>query len=668
MRRQNGHTSVTPHIWTGGFGTGGVPVEEFADNILSFASRNDLTVVVSQWTTSKADAESLQRHLELADAWDVEVWLGTYDLREYSDAELVADEEKMEADLNRLHRMVDTYAEYFPDGNVFLWHEAPLSGKWTGDTRAEQADNIVRNGPEIFAAQYESLKSAHPELSVGLFVHQPFLAPPSHTDKPIYGPLMDRLSDRAAVPDFTYFDMYRFHFDWDVGYEAVSDYLDAIVRNVRDQTDDRPVHFLADNLSRPMPTDAYETDSTEPKPAYTPSKQAMLGHLRTALEAGVESAGWYLGKNWYPRTRTRNYEPFVPNTGTTEQSHYNSMVLSRDRFVWATLALREATRGVDPDDHFDLWLYGHDFGFYQHAVELRTVDGEWEFVGDISGYLDGDNPYSSDGRDRVVAFHGLDRDRYLGDELTVRLSSYEDGDGATLHSAYAVPYLDAAHYRTEPELTTLAAERSDLEALSVAATETDAELSPGTKTRVALETNPPTADFRRILRPAQRDAFARLERRERDNVTTRDAFDLWLYGDGLTGIDVSIDDESAAEYAAEERVNDAAVAYRGLRRSRFFDGVDGRLLPLEVKAVEPARVAAAYVMPYHGTTNFKTDAEVAATIERDYMPGKGEGQLSTFALGYQGWPGGIELAAGDRIETRVSMNSRRINGFAEFES
>lgn len=39
---------TVPHSWIDGYGPGEISVEEFADNILAFAKRHNLTIVLSQ--------------------------------------------------------------------------------------------------------------------------------------------------------------------------------------------------------------------------------------------------------------------------------------------------------------------------------------------------------------------------------------------------------------------------------------------------------------------------------------------------------------------------------------------------------------------------------------------------------------------------------------------
>lgn len=643
---------VEPHLWTGGYTLGNVSETHFKENLLSYVERHDLTVVLSKWNTTEADAEALDERLQIARERGIDVWLGTYDLREHSDQELITDEAKLQHDVDRLARMVETYAEHYPDGKVFVWHEPPLTGKWTGETHTEKAKSMARYGPTIFAAQKNALDEQYPDVDLGLMVWRRNIAPPTHNNTPILEQLMGGLKDRGALPDFTYFDLYRGHYEWEGGYQAVNDYLEAIVENIREHTNDRPVYYLGE---------AHTINKQ-----YTPSKQAILGDLQTLLDAGVDGYGWYV-RTGYQETHPRNYNPFVPNPsadGWPEGS--NSMIGSRDRFVWANEALMEATGRIDPSDRFDLWLYGHDFDFYEHRLSLRTADEEWEFIGDFSGYVDGDNPYAGGGRNRVVAFHALERERFLEDgELEVRIDSHDEGDGATLEGIYAVPYLDVAHYRTEPELTTLVEETASLDSYALGTRELDVDLVPGSCVEETLTSGDPSESLTSLVHPAQHEEFDFLRRLDtRSGKRADELFDLWVYGPDVGDVTTSIDGASIEGYA-DAAGNDTfagpvqARVYRGLERSSFFDAHRaGPYLDLQLTTNRDATVSAVFAMPYHGSRNFHTDAEVAEIIQQDYD--EGAGQLTTFSLGHQLWPNGIAIAADETLDTWVQLVPRRI--------
>ena len=635
-------SDVEPHIWLGSYTPGDIAETPFMENALRFVERYDLTVVLSQWSTTEKDARELEARLEEAQRRDVDVWLGTYDLREHSDRELVTDPDALASDVERLERMVDTYAEHYPEGNVFVWHESPLTGQWTGETRDEQAHSIQENGAEIFGAQKTAIEERHPGVDLGLMIHYPYVAPPSHSEKPIFGPLMADLAERDARPDFTYFDFYRGYHEWDGGYEATNDFLDAIVENLREHTDDRPVCYLGECHSI--------------NNHYTPSKQSILGNLRTALAAGVDSYGWYIRKG-FRESVDRNYNPFLPNVGD-EPAPFNSLVGSRDRLLWSHLALNETVRGTDASARFDLWLHGHDFDFYEYDLSLETSEGEREFIGSFSGYVDGDTPYSGGGRDRTVVFHALERDRYLADdEFSVCIEPRDGADGAVLETVYAVPHLDSRQYMTEPELSEVVSERS-LEEYALATNRLSIELGTAGRTTASVAVSDPTAPIEELVRPEQRDAYADLVDLEATSgFSPRDRFDLWVYGSDLDAISLELDGESIAAHRSDDP-GSAAVAYRGLDRIAHLQSHTGGHA-LDIRATgSPATVEAMFVMPYHGTRNFKTDADVAYIIDRDYSGGTG--QLTTFSLGHQMWPDGADLGAMGGLDIQLQVPRRRI--------
>jgi hypothetical protein len=668
---------ATPHLW--GALAPGIPddhpiQEQFTENILSFADRHDLTLVMSQWNTTPEDAAALENRLALAADRDINVWLGTYDLRKYTDRELIGDDEKLADDIDRLRRIVDTYAEYYPAGNVFLWHEAPLTGKWTGDTRAEQADSMREFGPELFAAQKRAIVDAHPDLDVGIFIHQPFLAPREYSDKPVFGSIMSDLAEYDALPDFTYFDMYRYHFDWDVGYEGTNDYLEAIFENVKRHTDGRPVYYLADVHS-------HEDNRTRPdvnpdgENSYTPSKQALLGHLRTARDAGAEAFGWYIGKGYPSQTSPRNYDPFVPERGPVDnEDTFNTITGARDRFVWATLALLERTTGLDPDDRFDLWLSGHDFGLLEHRLELRTADSDWEFVNDFGGYTDGENYlHGGSGRDWTTVIHALDRERFVVDgELHLRVTTGPDSDGSTLEEVAALPHLNTTHYLTERKITALRAEDPDIGRYALGATDLGAELSPGEQLTATVPVDRPAKTTAELALATQRSTLRELRERESESESERsprELFDLWLYGTDLTGCSVALNGQSATSYRSESQEvdrNREALVFRGLERGKFLEhGPGGEYFDLTVDSTDQAEIAAAYAVPYHGTANFRSDIDVATAVATDYRDG--EGQLTTFSLGHQFWPDRADPSTQDGVRTRIHVEPRPVNGFTAFE-
>lgn len=119
--------------------------------------------------------------------------------------------------------------------------------------------------------------------------------------------------------------MYRYHFDWDVGYEATNDYLTAIFKNIDAHTNGRPIYYQTDFHSHgDNRTD--EDINPDGQEAYTTCKQALLGHLRRAQNAGAEAFGWYIGKDHPSESNNQNYNPFLPERGSVyDEDTFNSI-------------------------------------------------------------------------------------------------------------------------------------------------------------------------------------------------------------------------------------------------------------------------------------------------------------------------------------------------------
>jgi hypothetical protein len=630
--------AVTPHLWSG-FGGDGEFRQRFTENYLAYAERFDLTLVLSNWNTTEAEAERLRGRLELAADRGLDVWLGTYDLREHSDSELVAEESAMAADVERLRRMVDVYTDYYPEGNVFLWHECPLTGQWTGENFLEKAESIAEYGPDIFAPQKRAIAESHPDVDVGLMIHYPVVASPDHTELSIFGPLMEALRERDARPDFSYFDLYRGYHEWGGGYEATNEFLADVVGNLKRHTDGRPVYYLAEDHTI--------------KTGYTPSKLAMLGNLRTALDAGVDAYGWY-NRQAFQRTNTeRSYDPFVPFEGDVPAGQFSTFAAARDRMGWATQLLLERVRDRDPGDYFDLWVYGHDLDCYECRVSVRA-DGDWKYVGDVSGYADGDHPNAGAGRDRATVFHGLDAPS-RSEGIGVRVECREAGDGGSIDAVYAMPHLDAARRVTDREATDLV-ESGDIEACAHGAATPERPLAPGETTTLELDLSAPAVPLSdRVL--DQPETLARVEERgTRDGFDPTEHADIWVYGDGLDGVSLAAGDRAVDEQVTVSGAGHALVC-RGLPRSLFREGSAGRELPLTLTADDDAELRAIYVLPDHGGAAFKSDAAVAETIRRESERAH---ELETFALGTHCWPEGRTLRAGTEASVSVGLPRRRI--------
>lgn len=304
-------------------------------------------------------------------------------------------------------------------------------------------------------------------------------------------------------------------------------------------------------------------------------------------------------------------------------------------------------------------------------MSLRTSEGAWEFVGDVSGYHDGKTPYSGGGRDRICTLRPLDRDRYLdGGELEVRIEPNDGADGATLDGVYAMPHLDIARYATEPELTDLCA-TVDLEPYWLGGVTPGCELSTedGYRGSVAVSSpETPTVDL-----PVHESAAPSLlsELRDREQQTPpRGLFDLWVYGRDLSAITARLGEAAIQKYR-DDRVGVhgdlEAIVYRGLERFTFFEAhTSGHSLSMSVESNGSAEIFGVFAVPYHGTANVVTATDTARLVGDDFE--RGEGEIETFSLVCRTWPTGARVEDGTPLTTHLQYYPRSIRDAAlEFE-
>lgn len=675
--------SYTPHIWLENTlsvtQTEGRRVTQFPGNlernIHAFADRTGHALIYTA-TITEAASDRLAERLRVADENGVEVWLSLWgDPDGPADRELVEQEDAMEQFLADVRAVTEVYADHYPEGRMLIWHE--FFGNWTGDSTAELADSMLEYGPTLFARQQAVIRDVAPGIDVGVFPRHTIQAPPEYTGKSIFEPLMSRLAERDALPDFSYVCSYRGYEDWDAGYEATNDYHRAVFEHNREAMGGRPVYYI---------NQAHTINN-----GYTPSKMATVGSARNALAADVESLG-LLNRPDHVATHRRCYNPFLPTTGDVDDSLFTSFTGWRDRMTWAALGHAERADGFDPEETFDLWVYGRNFAFEGTALSARTVEGDWAFVGDFSGYVPGDYPHAPTADSRAVAFHALDRDRFLDqDSLRVRLEGAQD-DPATVTELHAVPHLGPADYRSELTITDIV-ERESLAPYRLGGWDGRLEVADGDTHEVSLglSTDAPR-DIRELVHPVQRDVLDRLERREATpGFDATELFDLWVYGEGILDADVAlgettIDDAGDAQvvdqfdqvdqqYVPIDEYSDPqppaafdadgeALVFRGLDRAEFSMPEDprhanGARLEIRVASTDTSVLHGVYAMPYHGSAAFLTDPEVADAIERDFE--RGEGQLNTFALGHQLWPGGAHLRDGETVESWVQLFDRTAN-------
>lgn len=344
---------------------------------------------------------------------------------------------------------------------------------------------------------------------------------------------------------------------------------------------------------------------------------------------------------------------------------------ARDRFLWASLLLLEHVRDRPSDDLFDLWLHARDLNFYEYAVSLRTREEEWEFVGDVSGYHDGETPYSGGDRDRICTIHALDRDRYLdGGELEVQIEPNAGANGATLHAVYAMPHLDVARYATEPELTDLCA-TADLEPYRLGGINPGRELSAEDGYRELVEVSPPETSIADLPVRDSADQSLLEELRDRETQTPpRGLFDLWVYGRDLSETRARLGGGDVEEYRDGQvgvHGDLEAIVYRGLKRFAFFEAhTSGHSLSMSIESNDSAEIRGAFAMPYHGTDNVVAGADVARLIRDDFE--YGEGEIETFSLACRTWPTGARVGEKTPLTTHLQYYPRSIRDAAlEFE-
>lgn len=643
------------HIWVGG---GDFKTDAFRRNLLPFVERHDFTLTLTDYSMDP-DVAGVERRpvLEMLADRGIDVWLGSgiipgghggpNDGPVFTDEDLLSDPDAMEHFLTCIRQAATTYEELYPGGKFVLMHEEPIMSNWAGDTYDERAEQMVENGPELFARMKDAVDDVAPSLDVGFFPHDIVMADADHSTIPCCERMMPKLEELGALPDFTYVDSYRGWYEWATGHEPYNEFVESILSNLKEYTHGRPVYYLGA---------AHSINNN-----YTPSKQGIVGNLQTTLDNDVDGAGWYF-RTKYKHTSERNYDPFVPNEGEIDdQSRFTSFTGSRDRLLFANLMLVERRSDFDPDDRFDLWVYGEDFDFYEHGLSLRTADGDWEFVGDFNGYNDGDTPYAGDGRRKASIFHALERDRFLDDgELTVRIEG--GGDGGELEAIRVMPYAESDVYITELDATEFV--ETGVAADAALGTWDGSEpLVPGESVEASIPISAGDRTVADVVRRDQPEAFERMRTLEAEG-STRDYFDLWVYGDDLAGLETTADGTNLRDYADDAAAETfdggvRAVVYRGLSKDEFLEPhAGGQFLDLGLDG-DWGEVSAVFAMPCHGATAFKSDREAAATVERDY---EGAGQIETFALGHQTWPDGVSLA--DGIETWLHVTNRRSVGGA----
>ena len=597
-------------------------------NLFAFASRHDLAVLLAKPAPSDASLATLEAALATAAEAGIEAWLNVGVLSEVPAPAFVADRSRRETHLRRLEDIVTRYRDFFPAGRVVLWQEAPVGGAWVegGYWNDDAVSNLERLGPEIFAAQQRTIRAVAPEVDVGIFVHFPYII--SSRQPETFATLTEELARVGARPDFAFVDFYRGWYEKDVGPEPANNAIRSLITTASEHLGGREVLYLG--------------ESHTINPQYTPSRQAIEMDLRASQAAD--------GRGWYARTRylatERGFDPFVPNvesaTGLREESRASTFTFARDRYCYAYASLLTRRADYGPRERFDLWIHGADLDFYDHELSVRTVDGDWEFLADISGYLDGAYPYSGETGEHVAIVHALDCDRFVGKNgaLDLRIDTSSTADGAELLSVAAVPF-DVGTYRSEKGALALT-EDSRLPSSCLGYTALDTSLEPGGSHRVRLpiagpdEPDEPDSatvsenpdgpnGLGALLFPEHRSQRRQLQAIEADDdFRPGDLLDLWIATNGAAGteladsLSVSSEDGTDRRFLAEASVaasaTDDGIVYYGLDRSSFLDRTSGGLAIDIESADSQAAIEAMYAMPYFGSDTFVTASRAVSLL------------------------------------------------------
>jgi hypothetical protein len=585
--------------------------ERLRENLVAFAARHDLAAVFSQ--PDVEDARGVDRVLAaMAEtrAAGVTPWLETAVPYAFTPKQFAERPVVRARHLDALRSAARRYAEVAPEGNLVLWEEAPVAGEWVpgGAWTDRSARMLERYGPALYAHQRTAVAEAAPDVSVGVFVHFPYVV--ENRQPEVFAGLMADLADRGALPDFVFTDFYRGWYEKDVGPGPATAAVRSLVSNAARHSGGRPVYFMG--------------QAHTINPRHTPSTQAMRMDLRAATAAGARGVGWYV-RTAYKRTR-RGFDPFVPNrpaeSSMPDDVRVNTLTVARDRFAYAyraTLADRERPA---PSPRVDCWLHLDSPGFYGHRVAARTGDG-WTTLGDVAGAHPRVAPVE-DG-EHVSVFHALDAARFLADgELALRFDTRE-GHGGRLLGVYVLPF-DPGVAVTERAATDLVGE-GGVSLSALGASVADVPLAPGESLdhTVAVPGVDSLAAGRSSLRaPAPRvadllapgtvdDRVALLAAESVPGFDREARFDLWTRTDAtdpralLAGFDLE-----AAPVTAT--ASDGAATFRGLSRRVLGEDPARTLADRVVGSVAGSTVRAAYAMPYFGSEDVRPPARVGTLL------------------------------------------------------
>lgn len=651
------------------------------ENTLRFAQRFGIRAYAS----GMHEPEVLERFLRMCrDLGIEETWIEIKPVRAEIDSatvtEFVRDPALRESTLERFREVARVYQRYYPESmRITIFDEAPYGG---GFARRRDWQEFEEYGPRAFAYLYGAIKEVAPQAEVGIFLNHTFNASPAMTgERAILESVVRQADELGARPDFIFSDVYRGYISRRWGMEKTNRYITDVVGNTRRVADLYGIeaHHLAQAHTIQI--------------GYTPSRWELNETVDAVLAGRPHAVGWYwpnYASTDYRRGASRDamgtpvgydvsFDPFVPNAYGRVGPAGTLYGTARDRWTFAFLRVLEATGRIDPDERFDLWLYGDDFDHAEHTLYLKanaSHGGAWERIGHFNPQQDRDAFYdesreelirSYDGKEHAVVFHALDRERYLapleeGEHgFTMKVETAADADGSALHAVYVMPYRSTRDYETEERVTQLIQDQPRW--VGVLALASHVRPRP-----LHLDPSRVFTHESRFSRPAQAEQdFERawrdrvLEDRGAQRETDRSTrFDLLVYGDGFGDGDHTVFLRSGrGEWARLGTLEPAARGAAGavailpdLDRRRFLsDETQVRIVSAD--GATAGEVRAFYAVPHTGSLDSAALARIASVIEDD------PDLLLAAALALNVRPTSHDLVGGgefiDRLETPARM-------------